>query len=80
MKKCVIKWTNKYSNEEGFVREIKLKEGYFVNTFNIDEAKLYTENNAKGMITLLSKTKESINNIFSIVYINQSKNNIYSKF
>lgn len=67
MKKCVIKWTNKYSNEEGFVKEIKLKKGYFINTFKKDEARVYTDNNAKGLITLLGRTKESINNIFTII-------------
>ncbi len=39
----VIKWTNKFSNETGFVKKINKKAGYFENTFDESEAKSFTK-------------------------------------
>jgi hypothetical protein len=34
----IIRWTNKFSGEQGFVRKINHKDGYFENTFDKSEA------------------------------------------
>ena len=51
----VIKWTNKCSGEQGFVKTIKKKEGHFVNTFEIAEAKSYSPKSVKQTINLLEQ-------------------------
>jgi len=43
----VIRWTNKFSGETGFVKKINKKAGYFENTFVMEEAKSFTENTGK---------------------------------
>lgn len=48
-----IKWTNKYSGEEGFVKSINRKERRFENTFDSDKAKLYSEKTVQKTIVLL---------------------------
>lgn len=35
----IIRWTNKYSHEQGYVKTINKKERYFENTFERDEAR-----------------------------------------
>jgi hypothetical protein len=45
-----VMWTNKFSREQGYVKEIKKKEGHFVNTFDKAEAKSYTP---KGVAQVL---------------------------
>lgn len=49
----IIKWTNKWSGEQGFVKSLNRKEGYFVNTFDSDKAKSYSEKNVNRIIELL---------------------------
>ena len=39
----IIKWTNKYSNETGYVASISTKNECFINTFEESEAKRYSE-------------------------------------
>lgn len=66
--KAVIRWTNKFSNETGYVKEFRKKEGCFVNTFDINSAKAYaSKSTAKRIITLLKNTDEAINNEFDII-------------
>ena len=38
----VIKWTNKCSGEQGFVKNINHKAGYFENTFDQSKARNYS--------------------------------------
>lgn len=66
----VIKWTNNFSGEQGFVESIDTKEKHFNNTFEMQNAKQYkTESNAKGMISKLISYGEGDNNTFEIVEI-----------
>lgn len=64
----IIKWTNKFSKETGFVESISAKENCFHNTFEHSEAKKYkSESIAKRMITTLAIMGEADNNDFEIV-------------
>lgn len=66
----IIKWTNKFSNESGFVKEVKTKEQHFVNTFNQTEAKTYkTDAGAIKTINKLIEFGEANNNNFEVVSI-----------
>ena len=66
----IIKWTNKFSNESGFVKEVKTKEQHFVNTFNQTEAKIYKTNaSARKIINKLIEFGEADNNNFELVSI-----------
>lgn len=66
----VIKWTNKYSGETGYVESISTKEQHFVNTYDIDSAKRYKSASvAKRMISSLESFGEAVNNDFEIISI-----------
>lgn len=41
-----IKWTNKWSGEVGYVKKVNTKSKYFENTFDINEAKVFTKSSA----------------------------------
>lgn len=57
MKKIInIKWTNKFSNETGYVKSIQNKKGYFEATFIEEEARKYkSKNEAISCIPILEK-------------------------
>ena len=64
----IIQWTNKYSNEQGYVKSVNTKERHFINTFNKDEAKNYKqERNAFKVIEQLTSFGEADNNNFAII-------------
>ena len=63
----VLKWTNKYSGETGYVASVSTKEQCFVNTFNKEEAKSYSEKAVKGILTKLDNYHETDNNIFEVI-------------
>lgn len=64
----IIKWTNKFSGEVGYVESVSEKERHFNNTFDINKAKQYKSiSNAKGAITKLTAFGEADNNVFEIV-------------
>ena len=68
-----IKWTNKYSNETGFVKDINNKEKHFVNTFDEAEAKVFK--NVKAANTAISKLiefGEGNNNNFEVIEVKDS--------
>jgi hypothetical protein len=48
-----IQWTNKFSNEQGYVKTLNKKEGYFENTFNEAEAKNFTVRQISSAIEFL---------------------------
>ena len=48
-----IQWRNKFSGEQGFVKKIHLKDGYFENTFEEKEAKAFADSTVKRTIKLL---------------------------
>ena len=62
----VIKWTNRFSNETGYVKTISNKEKHFVNTYEKEEAKTYTEVNGNKAINRLISFGEGDNNIFEL--------------
>ena len=63
----VIKWTNKYSGETGYVASISRKERHFVNTYNRDEAKEYSSKTIAKMINGLISFGEGEDNEFEAV-------------
>jgi hypothetical protein len=63
-----IKWTNKYSNESGYVESIDTKGGHFVNTYDYEKAKVYnTKGNATKALNKLQEIGECVNNTFELV-------------
>jgi hypothetical protein len=63
----IVKWTNKFSNETGYVMKVNKKMGYFENTFDKASAFAYkTKASAKSAITWLMKSAEGENNTFDI--------------
>ena len=66
----IIKWTNRHSNEEGYVESISSKERHFVNTFDKASAKTYkTAVVANRMISALESYGEAKNNVFTLVEV-----------
>ena len=66
--KMAIKWTNKFSGEQGYVKSIDSKEKHFINTWEQSEAKVFkTESNAQKAISRLIEFGEGDNNIFELV-------------
>lgn len=64
----IIKWTNKYSGETGFVRSVNKKERHFDNTFDIAEARKYASvSSANSVIKLLVSFGEADNNDFEVI-------------
>ena len=66
----IIKWTNKYSNETGYVMSLKKADGYFVNTFDVDEAKVFARpSDVSRAMNLLESFGEFEKNDFEAVEI-----------
>ena len=61
----VIRWTNKFSKETGFVKE--LGEGHFINTWDkADAAKYRTQKAAEKVLVTLNEFGEGANNDFVV--------------
>jgi ribosomal protein L13 len=67
----IIKWTNKYSNETGYVASISTKNECFINTFEESEAKRYSEKSVKGMLTKLESFHETDDNDFEVITVEE---------
>lgn len=64
----IIKWTNRYSGETGYIKDIDYKNRHFNNTFEYEEAKKYNSKDIiKKTIDKLIEYGEGINNNFEIV-------------
>ena len=64
----VIKWTNKYSNEQGYVMSAKKADGHFVNTYDVAEAKTFTRQcDIVRTLNTLEEIGECENNTFEVV-------------
>ena len=63
----IIKWTNKYSNESGYVASISTKNECFYNTFDKNEAKKYSERSLASMMKKLESFHETDDNIFEAI-------------
>jgi len=64
-----IKWTNKFSREEGYVKAVRKTEGFFENTFNFDEARKYSATEVEAALRTLNEIGESENNEFSVITV-----------
>lgn len=68
--KIVLKWTNKFSGETGYVKSFSKKDGHFVNTYEASEARGFLNKTvASKMITDLEAAGEAENNIFEVVAV-----------
>jgi hypothetical protein len=65
--KVILKWTNKFSHEEGFVKSVSDKEKHFINTYDCSEAKQYSEKNVDKVLKKLESYGEANNNDFEII-------------
>ena len=63
----IIKWTNKYSNETGYIASLSTKNNCFVNTFEQDNAKRYSEKSVPGIMKKLEAYHETDNNDFEVI-------------
>jgi hypothetical protein len=69
--KTVLKWTNRFSGEEGFVKSVLPSRGYFVNTFDVVDAKAYKgPKDIMNDLELLRKFGEFDNNMFTSEVVN----------
>ena len=50
-----IMWINKWSKEQGYVKVINKKGGYFENTFDITEAKSFSAKTVSDTISWLNE-------------------------
>lgn len=67
----IIKWTNIYSNETGYVQMIRHSKNHFVNTFDKESARKYrTDKEARKAVDDLIVMGEGKTNIFSIEELN----------
>lgn len=63
-----IIWTNKYSQEKGYVQSVSKAKKCFVNTFDADEARTFkTKKAAQTVIDTLVEYGEGENNTFEVV-------------
>lgn len=63
--KVNLKWRNKYSGEEGYVKRTSVNCGYFENTFNKSEAKKYVNTpSVDKELEFLKEIGETANNEF----------------
>lgn len=66
MSRKVLKWTNKYSGETGYVRTVSKKKGYFTNEPNVLKAKRYVTDKAiSNDLEILKSFGEFKNNDFA---------------
>lgn len=67
----IIKWTNKFSNETGYVASISNKNSCFINTFEQSEAKRYSEKSVTMMMKKLESFNETENNTFEVITVDE---------
>lgn len=66
----VIKWTNRFSGEQGYVQSIVKAEGHFVNTYEAAEAKTFNrQSDITRALNTLSAIGECEDNDFEAVEI-----------
>ena len=66
----ILKWTNKFSKETGYVESVSSKDKHFVNTFDASLAKRYSSKvTACRMIASLKSYGETENNDFEILEV-----------
>ena len=65
----IIKWTNKISNETGYVASLSTKNMCFINTFELEDAKRYSEKSVPGIMKKLEAYHETDNNEFEVITV-----------
>lgn len=66
----IIKWTNKFSGEQGYVQSVVKAEGHFVNTYDAAEAKVYKrQSDVTRALNTLAEIGEGENNNFEVLDI-----------
>ena len=65
----IIKWTNKFSNETGFVASLSTKNECFINTFEQENARKYSEKSVPGIMKKLEAYHETDNNNFEYIAV-----------
>ncbi len=66
----VIKWTNRFSGEQGYVQGIIKAEGHFVNTYETADAKTFNrQSDITRALNTLSAIGECEDNDFEAVEI-----------
>lgn len=65
----IIKWTNKYSNETGYVSSLSPKNECFINTFEEGKAKKYSEKSIASTLKKLEAFHETDDNIFEVITV-----------
>ena len=63
----IIKWTNKFSNETGYVASLSTKNECFYSTSDPSEAKQYSERSVKSIMGKLEAYHETENNYFEVI-------------
>ena len=62
----VLKWTNKFSNETGYVKSVSWVKGCFINTWDKTDAKRYTTSKRlDNDLHILEVVGETQNNVFT---------------
>ncbi len=67
----IIKWTNKFSNETGYVASLSTKNKCFINTFEESEAKRYSEKSVASLMTKLESFHETDDNDFEVITVQE---------
>jgi len=65
----IIKWINKFSNETGYIASLSTKNECFINTFEQEEAKKYSEKSVVGIMKKLESYHETDNNNFEVIAV-----------
>jgi hypothetical protein len=63
----ILKWTNKFSNETGYVASLSTKNKCFYNTYDEGEAKQYSEKSVGSLMAKLEAYHETDDNEFEVV-------------
>lgn len=63
----IIKWTNKFSGESGYVASVSRKDKHFVSTDDASKAKSYSSKTVSNIVKELIEYGEGENNDFEIV-------------
>ena len=69
MNLAVIRWTNKYSGEQGYVGSLSTKNKCFYNADRSGAKQYSSEKAARKAITMLESYGEAENNTFEILVI-----------
>ena len=63
----IIKWTNKFSGETGYVKSLRKAKGCFINTFDKEEARRFSgQKRTDDALQVLDEIGETKNNIFEV--------------